>query len=136
MNERELIILKLILVNMFYTVKGSIIRNMINFCFMKGTSNRLMGNRLKHDREIEIGEPTSKTLKKLRQEQLKRAIMGMCCFYRTATRYLTRHLPFANELLYDLAVFPLMLNEDHACQVIRIRTAKKLSQIIRQDYVG
>ena len=25
-------------------------------------------NRLKHDREMEIGEPTSKTLKKLRQE--------------------------------------------------------------------
>ena len=26
---------------MFYTVKGSIIHNVINFCFMKGTSNRL-----------------------------------------------------------------------------------------------
>ena len=47
-----------------------------------------------------------------------------------------RHLPFANELLYDLAVFyRLKLKEDQACQVIR-RTAKKLSQIIRQDYVG
>ena len=53
MNERELIIFKsiaptldlhekyFILVNMFYTVKGSIIHNVINFCFMKGTSNRL-----------------------------------------------------------------------------------------------
>ena len=59
--------------------------------------------------------------------------MGMCSFFRTATRYLTRYLPFANELLYDLAVLhPLMLKEGH---VIR-RTAKKLSQIIRQDYVG
>ena len=28
-------------------------------------------NRLKHDREIEIDESTSKTLKKLRQEQKK-----------------------------------------------------------------
>ena len=54
MNERELIIFKLItptldlhekyfiLVNMFYTVEGSIIHNVINFCFMKGTSNRLL----------------------------------------------------------------------------------------------
>ena len=57
-------------------------------------------NRLKHDREMEIDDPTSKTLKKLRQEQKKRAIMDMCSFYRTATRYLTRHLPFSNELLY------------------------------------
>ena len=80
-------------------------------------------NRLKHDREIEIDEPTSKTLKKLRQEQ------DMCSFYRTATRYLTRHLPFANEQLHDLAVLhPLMLKEDQACQVIR-RTPKKLSLI-------
>ena len=62
--------------------------------------------------------------------------MDMCSFYRTATRYLTRHLPFANELLNDLAVLhPLMLKEDQGCHVIR-RTAKKLSQIIRQDYVG
>ena len=78
-----------------------------------------MDNRLKHDREMEIGEPTSKTLKELRQEQQKRAIMDMCIFYRTATMYLTRHLPFANELFYDLAVLhPLMLKEDQACQVI------------------
>ena len=54
MNERELIIFKsiaptldlhekyFILVNMLYTVKGSIIHNVINFCFMKGTSNRLV----------------------------------------------------------------------------------------------
>ena len=54
MNERELIIFRsiaptldlhekyYILVNMFYTVKGSIIHNVINFCFMKGTSNRLV----------------------------------------------------------------------------------------------
>ena len=68
--------------------------------------------RLKHDREMEIGEPTSKTLKKLRQEQKKRAIIDMCSFYR--------HIPFANELLYDLAVLhPLMLKEDQAGQVIR-----------------
>ena len=52
-------------------------------------------NRLKHDREIEIGDPTSKTLKKLRQEQQKRTIMDMCSFCCTATRFLTRHLPFA-----------------------------------------
>ena len=85
---------------------------------------------------MEIGEPTSKTVKKLRQKQQKRAIMDMCSFYRTATRYMTRHLPCANELLYDLVVlYPLMLKEDQASQVIR-RTAKKLSQIIRQDYVG
>ena len=46
MNERELIIFKsidphekyFIFVNMFYTVKGSIIHNMINFSFMKGTN--------------------------------------------------------------------------------------------------
>ena len=93
-------------------------------------------NRLKYDREIKIGEPTSKTLKKLRREQPKRAIMDMCSLYRTATRYLSRHLTFANELLYDLAVLhSLMFKEDQACQLIR-RTAKKLSQIIRQDYVG
>ena len=54
MNERELIIFKsiaptldlhekyFILINMLYTVKGSIIHNVINFCFMKGTSNRLV----------------------------------------------------------------------------------------------
>ena len=61
--------------------------------------------------------------------------MDMCSFHRTATRYLTRHIPFANELLYDLAVLhPLMLKEDQACPVIR-RTAEKLSQLIRQDYV-
>ena len=84
-----------------------------------------MDNRQKHDREMEIGEPTLKTLKKLRQEQQKRAIMDICSFYRTATRYLTMHLPFANELLYDLAVLhPLMLKED---QVIH-RTAEKVSR--------
>ena len=78
-------------------------------------------NRLKYDREMEISEPISKTLKKLRREPQQRAIiMDMCCFYCTASRYLTRHLPFANELLYDLAVHhPLMLKEDEACQVIR-----------------
>ena len=39
----------------------------------------------------------------------------MCSFYRTAIMYLTRHLPFANELFYDLAVLhPLMLKEDQA----------------------
>ena len=59
--------------------------------------------------------------------------MDMCSFYRTATRYRTRHHPFPNELLYALAVLhPLMLKEG---QVIR-RTTKKLSHIIRQDYVG
>ena len=37
----------------------------------------------------------------------------MYSFYRNATRYLTRHLPFAIELFYDLAVIhPLMLKED------------------------
>ena len=47
-------------------------------------------------------------------------IMDMCRFYRTATKYLTGHLPFLNELFYDLAVLPpLMLKEDQACQVIR-----------------
>ena len=62
--------------------------------------------------------------------------MDMCIFYRTATTYLTRHIPFANELLYDLAVLhPLMLKEDQTCHVIR-KTANELSQIIRQDYVG
>ena len=71
---------------------------------------------------MEIGEPTSKTLKKMRQKQQK-------------MRYLTRHLPLVNDLLNDLAVLhPLMLKEDLACQVIR-RTVKKLSQI-RLDYVG
>ena len=41
-----------------------------------------------------------------------------------------------HDLLCDLAVlYPLMLKEDQACQVIH-RTAKKLSQIIRLDYVG
>ena len=74
-------------------------------------------------------------LKKLRREQQKRAIIDMCIFYSTTPRYLTRHLPFPNELLYDLTVLhPLMLKEDQACQVI-CRTAKKLSQIIRQHYV-
>ena len=37
-------------------------------------------NRLKHDRKREIGGLTSKTLKKLRQEQQERAIMDMCSF--------------------------------------------------------
>ena len=37
-------------------------------------------NKLKHDREMEIGEPTSKTLKKLRHVRQKRAIMDMCSF--------------------------------------------------------
>ena len=58
-----------------------------------------MDNRLKYDREMKIGVPTSKTLKKLRREQQKRATMNMCSFYCTATRYMTRHL-----LLYDLDV--------------------------------
>ena len=41
----------------------------------------------------------------------------------------------SNNLLHDLVVLhPLMLREDQTCQVIR-RTEKKLSQIIRQDYV-
>ena len=84
-----------------------------------------MDNRQKHDREMEIGEPTSKALKKPRQEQQKRAIMDMCSFYRTATQYLTNHLPIANELLH-----PSMYKEDPARQVIR-ETAKKLPQIIR-----
>ena len=66
--------------------------------------------RLKHDRDMEIGKSTSTPLKKLRQE---RVIMDMCSFYCTTTRCLTR---------------------DKACQVIRW-TAKKLSHIIRQDYV-
>ena len=60
----------------------------------------------------------------------------MCSFYHTAKRYLTRHLPFANELFYDLAVLHLlMFKEVQACHVIRW-FAKKLSHIIRQDYVG
>ena len=67
---------------------------------------------------MEIGEPSSKIIVQ---------------FLSHATRYLTRLLPFVNELLYALAVLhPLMLKEG---QVIR-RTAKKLSQIIRQDNVG
>ena len=37
-------------------------------------------NRLKHDREMEIGEPTSKALKKLRQVQQKKTIMDMWSF--------------------------------------------------------
>ena len=46
--------------------------------------------------------------------------MDMFSFYRTTTKYLTGHLPFANELFYDLAVLhPLMLKEDQDCQVIR-----------------
>ena len=70
---------------------------------------------LKHDREIEIGESTSKTLKKLRQE---RAIMDMGSFYCTNTRCLTRHLPFANELFFDLAILhPLMLKESQVVVV-------------------
>ena len=85
---------------------------------------------------MEIGEPTSKTLIILRQEQQKRAIMDMCSFYLTATRSVTRHLRFANERLYDIPVLhPLILKEAQACQVIHW-TAKKLSHIIRQDYVG
>ena len=68
---------------------------------------------------MEIGEPTSKTLKKLRQELHKRDIMEHAQYYRTATLYLTRHLPLAIELTHELAVFhPLMLKEEHACQVI------------------
>ena len=62
--------------------------------------------------------------------------MDMCSFYRTATMNLIRHVPFANDLLYDLAVLhPIMLKENQACQVI-VWTAKKLSRVIRQDYVG
>ena len=58
---------------------------------------------------------------------------GHVQFYRTATRNLTRHLPFVNELLHDLAVLhPLMLKND---QVIG-RTAKKISHTIRQDYLS
>ena len=39
--------------------------------------------------------------------------------YRTATRYLTRHLPFTNELLYDLVVLhPLIPKEDQACNTL------------------
>ena len=34
---------------------------------------------------IIIGEPTSKTLEKLRREQQKKAIIDMCSFYHTAT---------------------------------------------------
>ena len=77
-------------------------------------------NRLKHDREMEIGESTSKNLEEAVTKTEERAIMDMCSFYRTATRYLTRHFPFANELFYILAVLhPLTLKEDQACQVIR-----------------
>ena len=80
-----------------------------------------MDNRLKHDLE----EAETITAEKGHNRHVQ--------FYRTATRYLTRHLPFVNELLHDLVVLhPLMLKEDQASQVIRI-TAKKLSQIIRQD---
>ena len=89
-------------------------------------------NRLKYEREMVIGEPTLKTLKRLRREQQKRVIMDMCSFHRNVTRYLTMHLPFANELA---VLYPLMLKEDQVCQLIR-RTVKKLSHIIRQDYVG
>ena len=82
---------------------------------------------------MEMGEPTSKTLKKLRQAQQKRVIMDMCSFYRTAEKDRTMHLPLANELIHDLAIHhPLMYKEDLACQVIR-RTEKKLPQIIRQN---
>ena len=37
-------------------------------------------NRLKHDQGMEIGEPTSKILNTLRQEEQKRVIMDMCNF--------------------------------------------------------
>ena len=55
--------------------------------------------------------------------------MDMFRFDRTITSYLTRYLPFANELFYDLAVLhPLMLKEQ-ACQVICL-TEMKLSHAI------
>ena len=88
-------------------------------------------NRRKHDREMEIGESTSKAWKKRIQEQQKRAIMDIHSFYCTATKYLTKHLPLADELLHTP---PFMHKEDQACLVIR-GTAKKLPPIIKQDDV-
>ena len=43
-------------------------------------------NRLEYDREMKIGEPSSKTLKKLRQERPKMVIMDIHSFYHTATK--------------------------------------------------
>ena len=34
--------------------------------------------------------------------------MYMCNFYRTATRYLSRHLPIANELFYIAPIAQLV----------------------------
>ena len=75
-------------------------------------------NTLKHDREMEIGEPTSRILlKRLRQKQQKIFIMDMCSLYRTATRYLTRHLPLANDLLHDLVVpHPCLSSNTQNCK--------------------
>ena len=72
-------------------------------------------NRLKHDREIDSGEPTSKTLKRLRQEQQKMAIMDMFSFYQTATKVSDWASTLAKDLLHDLIVHPLMLREDQPC---------------------
>ena len=86
-------------------------------CWWKKTGKSLLSldlnntdNRLKHDQE---------NLKEAETRTEERDLMDMYSFYCTATRYLTRHLPSANELFYDLAVLhPLMLKEDYACQVI------------------
>ena len=112
---------------MYFTTRRALILRLLKQCCWEKTGKFLLSldlnntdNRLKHDREMEIGESTSKTLNKLRQEQKKSHNgVDMCSFYRTATKYLARHLPFANKLFYDLAVLhPLMLKEDQTCQVI------------------
>ena len=96
----------------------------------------LAENILDRQKEMEIGEPTARALKKVRAEQQKRTLMDMQNFYRTSTKYLMSRLPLDNELLKDLAVLhPLMHKEDHAVHAIR-RTAKKLPQIINEDDLG
>ena len=42
LRQRKIYMKCFILVNMFYTVKGSIIHNGINLCLMKGAINRLV----------------------------------------------------------------------------------------------
>ena len=61
---------KLVRTLMMKFLKQSVGRKLVNKSLLTLDVNNT-DNRLKHDREMEIGESTSKTLKMLRQEQKK-----------------------------------------------------------------
>ena len=55
------------------------------------------------DGDLVIGEPTRQELKKLKEDQQKAQLVGICAFFTAVAAFLQTRLPFENKLLRFLS---------------------------------